>query len=187
MIAPQHHDVFRCMAVHDVDVLEQGIRRALVPFFRQALLCRQDFHELADLRAQETPGALQVTDQGMGLVLGEYADAAQAGVDAVGQGEVDDAVLAAEGHGGLGPPLGQPLQSRALAAGENQHQGVARDLGGVLGLGVILVEFGLCLFLFLDVAHDDTCCWVTRWSRRSETVNGEDSDRVTGFIVFSGS
>ena len=64
MIAAQHQDVFRVVALHDVDILEQGIGGALVPLLLGGALLRwQDFHELADLGAHETPGALQVTDQ----------------------------------------------------------------------------------------------------------------------------
>ena len=41
----------------------------------------------------------------MRLVLGQDADAADTRVDAVRQGKVDDAELAAEMHRGLGTPL----------------------------------------------------------------------------------
>ena len=40
--------------------------------------------------------------------------------DAVGQGEVDDPVLSAEGHGGLGHILGQNAQAASLPA-RQQH------------------------------------------------------------------
>ena len=48
------------------------------------------------------------------LVLGEDAHGVDAGVGAVGQGEVNDAVLAAEGYGGLGHIAGQHIQAAAL-------------------------------------------------------------------------
>ena len=60
-----------------------------------------------------------------GLVLGQDEDAAEVAVDAVGEGEVDDAVEAAEGHGRLGAVAGQRLQAGALAAGQDHRQDVS--------------------------------------------------------------
>jgi hypothetical protein len=48
-----------------------------------------------------------VAVEGQGLVLGEDVDLAQAGVDAVGEGDVDDAVVAAERDCRLGAIAGQ--------------------------------------------------------------------------------
>jgi hypothetical protein len=48
-----------------------------------------------------------VAVEGEGLVLGEDVDAAEVGVDAVGEGDVDDAVLAAKGDGGFGAIAGE--------------------------------------------------------------------------------
>ena len=67
-----------------------------------------------------------MTNQGVGLVLGQYTDSAHTGVDAVGQGEIDDAHVAAEGNRRLGPLGGETTQSGAAASGQNQRQGVAR-------------------------------------------------------------
>jgi hypothetical protein len=46
-----------------------------------------------------------MADQAVRLVLGGDADAADAGIERIGQSEIDDARLAAEMHGGLGPPI----------------------------------------------------------------------------------
>ena len=76
----------------------------------------------AAVGAIQIPGlaVAQVAVQLQGAVLGEDADGVDAGVDTVGQGEVDDAVLAAEGNGGLCHMAGQGVQAAALAAGQ-QH------------------------------------------------------------------
>ena len=55
-----------------------------------------------------------------GLILGQNAHGIDAGVDAVAQREVDNAIFSAEGDGGLGGFLRQDLQTAALAAGQ-QH------------------------------------------------------------------
>ena len=56
----------------------------------------------------------------MWLILGQYADGVDAGVDAVGEREVDNSVLAAERNCRLCDLLCQYIESAALAAGQ-QH------------------------------------------------------------------
>ena len=69
--------------------------------------------------------------QGEALVLGEDVDLPQPAVDAVGEGEVDDAVGAAEGHRGLGPVAGERIQALALPPGQNEREGAALQLSRV--------------------------------------------------------
>lgn len=54
-----------------------------------------------------------------GVELREDVDLGQAAVDAVGHGHVDQAVGAADGHGGLGALLGQREQPGARAAAQD--------------------------------------------------------------------
>ena len=54
------------------------------------------------------------------LILGQHADGLDAGIDAVGQREVDDAVFAAVGNGRLCDVFGEDAEPAALSAGE-QH------------------------------------------------------------------
>ena len=70
----------------------------------------------------QVPGhaAADVAVQLQGAVLGQHAHGVDAGVGAVGQGEVNDAVLSAKGDGGLGHIPGEDIQPAALAAGQ-QH------------------------------------------------------------------
>ena len=99
VVAGQHDDVFRPDRADDVEVLEHGVRRAAVPVGAfHALLRRPQVDEFVEFAAQETPAALQVAQQRVRLVLRDDRDAADAGVQAVGQREVDDPVLAAEVH-----------------------------------------------------------------------------------------
>ena len=68
----------------------------------------------------------------MRLVLGRDADAADAGIDRVGQREIDDPGLAAEIDRGLGAAIGQFLQAAAASAGQHIGHGVARQRLGSL-------------------------------------------------------
>ena len=67
----------------------------------------------AAVRAVKIPrlAVAQIGVQLQRLILGEHADGVDAGIDAVGQGKVDDAVLAAEGDGGLCHMTGQGIQT----------------------------------------------------------------------------
>jgi len=120
VIASQDQHIVRIVVADNVEVLEDGVGGALVPIDFDALLRRQQFDELVELAAQKTPAALDVLDQAMRLVLRDDANTADAGVETVGQREIDDAELAAEWHGRLGAPVGQLVQPAAPPAGEDE-------------------------------------------------------------------
>ena len=121
----------RAVALDDVDVLVHGVGGAGVPLgLRDALAGRQDVEALVALGAQEVPAALQMADQAVRLVLGGDADAPDAGVERVGQREVDDARLAAEIDRRLGAPVGELHQAGAAPAGEHIGHGRAGKLAG---------------------------------------------------------
>lgn len=52
------------------------------------------------------------------LILGQHTHGVDAGVGAVGQGEVDNAVLSAKGDGRLGHVAGEHIQPAALTSGQ---------------------------------------------------------------------
>ena len=131
VVAGQHHDVFRAVALDDVHVLVYGIGCAEVPLgFRDALGGRQDVEALVALGPEEVPAALQMADQAVRLVLGRDTDAADAGIQRIGQREVDDARLAAEIDRRLGASVGKLHQARAAPTGENIRHGRSGKLAG---------------------------------------------------------
>ena len=84
----------------------------------RAQVGRQDVH--AAVGDVEIPG-LAVADVAVelqGAVLGQHADGVDAGIGAVGKGEIDDAVFSAEGHARLCHVLRQGIEARALPARE---------------------------------------------------------------------
>ena len=127
VIAGKHQHVLGPVAPDQVEVLEHRIGGPPVPVFAELLLRRQDVDELVEAAVEEAPAALQVLDQALRLVLGGDADAPDAGVHAIRQREIDDAELAAEGHGGLRTPVGELHQAAAAAAGEYDAEGIAGD------------------------------------------------------------
>jgi len=77
-----------------------------------------------------------VTVQGGGVELGEHVDLGDARVDAVGHGHVDEAVGAANGHGGLCARLGEGEQAGASASAKDDGcTGAVRHEGGMQQAG----------------------------------------------------
>ena len=75
----------------------------------------------AAVQTVQIPG-LAIADvlvQLLGLILGRDANGVDVGVHAVGQREVHDAVLAAEGHCGFCRFLCQRIQARATSTGKD--------------------------------------------------------------------
>ena len=118
VVAGEDQYVFRVIVLDKADVLVDGVGRAGEPgaLLPRALIGGQDVH--AAVGHVQVPG-LAVADVAVelqGAVLGQNADGVNAGVGTVGQGKVDDAVLAAEGDAGLGHVLRQRVETRALSA-----------------------------------------------------------------------
>ena len=126
MVAGQDDEVSRPGSLQNIEVLIDRVGGAAVPGrLVEPLLRRQQVEELAHFRAQKRPAHLQMAQQAVRLVLGQDPDPPDPRIEAVRQGEIDDAELAAEKHRGLGAPVGQLLQPAAAAAGEDQRQRLA--------------------------------------------------------------
>ena len=99
-----HH--VRIGLLHQVDVLVDGVRRALIPgFVLGAHLRRHRDDELILQQAAELPALAQVLQQRLAAELRQHIDRINSRVDEVAQHEVDDPVLAAEGTAGLARSL----------------------------------------------------------------------------------
>ncbi len=122
MVPRQDQDVFRVVLLQKVQILIDGVGGALVPAALLVLLNIGGEHMDPAVGHVQVPGqaGAYVCVQLLGFVLGQYAHGVNARVDAVGKGEVDDAVFAPKGDGRFGHLTGQGLQPAALAAGQ-QH------------------------------------------------------------------
>ena len=121
VVAGENKNIFGRVAVDEVDVLIYGVCGVLVPLGALYLLIGGENMHAAVLSV-EIP-RLTVADivvELKRLILREHADGVYAGVDAVRQRKVDDPVLAAVRHGGLGDPPRQRVQAAALPSGK-QH------------------------------------------------------------------
>ena len=107
VVAGKDDHVLRLLAADGVDVLVDGVGGAHVPVGAGALHGRHELEELAEfLRHDAGPAFADVPVERERLVLGENEDPAQAGVDAVGERDIDDAVVAAEWNCRFGPIAG---------------------------------------------------------------------------------
>ena len=117
MVARQNQDIFGVELLDKGDVLVNGVCRTLVPlsFFRLDI-GRQHIH--AAEAAVEVPRytVADVCIQLERLILRENADRFNAGMGAVAECEVDNAVLPAERDGRLGDVLCQCAEPAALSA-----------------------------------------------------------------------
>ena len=121
VIPRQHHQVFGAVVTDDIDVLIDGIGGAAIPVHLvHPLLGREQVDEFVHLVTQEGPARLQVTQQTVRLVLGDYTNAADPRVDTVGEHKINDPEFATEMDGRLGAVVSQLLQ--ATTTSTRQHQ-----------------------------------------------------------------
>ena len=106
-----------------VEVLIDGVGRAPVPVRVFVVLERRQDGDAA-IAADHVPGGAgaDVIDQGVGAVLAEDGDAFDAGVEEVGEGEVDHPGKTAEGNSGFGPVVGENAQLVDAATSEDHCQ-----------------------------------------------------------------
>ena len=124
VIGRQDHGVVRLVPPDEVPVALNGIGRAAVALHRvvRALDRLQQPH--AAVHAVQVPRAARadVLVERVRAILREDAHGGNAGVRAVGEREVDDAVLPGEGHGGLGALLREDAEPAASSAGEDHGE-----------------------------------------------------------------
>ena len=109
------------LVVHEVEALVDRVGAAEVPVLVDALLGRHGRDVVAEQR-RHAPRLRHVRVEAVRLVLRQHDDLEVAGVDDVGQREVDEPVDAGERHGGFGPVGGERHQPLALPAGEHDGE-----------------------------------------------------------------
>jgi hypothetical protein len=122
LVAAQDQRVIEIHISEVDEVLPHGIRGALVPRgVGVALLCRQDLDKAAaEMVELERP--VHVPVEGGGEKLREEKNPPHLRVDAVGDGDVHQAVLPCQGHSGLGAFAGEREQPDSLTATHDDGQ-----------------------------------------------------------------
>ena len=121
VVGPEHRDVIGVLVADEVEVLVDGVGRAGEPV-RAAPHLRRHRGDVAAEQRGEPPRLADVTVEAVALVLREHHDLQVPGVGEVREGEVDDAVRAAERHRRLGPIGRERQHALALATGEDDDE-----------------------------------------------------------------
>ena len=134
VVAGKNKDELRAFAANRINILVHRVRGPLIPLFRNAHLRRQNFDIFAET-GQSGPTGADVPAQTECFVLCKNENAAQPGVDAVGQGNVDDSVERAKRNCGFCAIARQRPQSLTLASCQQHHNGITHVLHGWLSCG----------------------------------------------------
>ena len=121
MVAGKDQHIFRGIPLDEADVLADSVRRAGIPLAAAALDIRRKHINAAGVAVQVPRAAVtKVPVELERLVLRQHAHGIHAGVDAVGQRKVDDAVFPPEGNRRFCRAVCEHAKARALPAGQ-QH------------------------------------------------------------------
>ena len=126
VVAGKNENEIRLLGADGINVLVDGVGGALIPVLGNAHLGRENFDEFA-VAHERGPAAADVAIEAERFVLGKDEDAAEVAIEAVGKSDVDDAVDAAEGDGGLGAIAGKRPEAFALTASEQNSDRVTHQ------------------------------------------------------------
>ena len=122
MVAREDERFLGVRVAQHVQVLDEGVRRPPVPARAAVPEVRVQELDAAPLAVQVPRLAdAHVFHERTRAVLRQQVDAEESRVDAVREGEVDDAVLPRDGDGRLGAVLGEHRQAAPLPAHEDEH------------------------------------------------------------------
>ncbi len=142
LVAGKNEDQPVRIGIQVHEILPHRVGRALIPVHAARALFRgQDLHE-PGREGVEPVALLDVPVEGAAVELGEQEDPAQVGIEAVADGDVHQPVLARQGHGRLGPVLGEREQPRARTASHDHCEDIMCADGDVPGHGGIRVAIG---------------------------------------------
>ena len=119
VVGAEDGDQGRVVLDNQVAILEHGVGGALEPFRALAHLRRHDADELARDDVGQHPGAADMLDQRLRLVLHQQVNRMDIGIDEVAEDEVHDAVAPGERYRRFGAFRRQRVEPRAFAAGHD--------------------------------------------------------------------
>src|SRR4029077_6920902 len=172
VIAGEDDHMLTLLAADGINILVNGVGCTQVPVFAYALHGRQDFNEFTQLaRHHGAPAFTDVAIQGERLVPREDIHPAQVGVDAVGERDVDNAVVTAEGERGLGRAARQGVEAFPGAAGQQYSESILHRVQGQIQRGT-----GLATELFmLAEKRKPGAAWATPGAKQRRSGHAASS------------
>jgi hypothetical protein len=128
MIPGENQHGLRLVTLDEVMVLANAVGCPSIPVKAHALLRRDDFKKMTDLRTEDIPPFFEMVIQRLGLVLGEHDDLVYLGVDTVAQGEIDEAVDSPKWDRRLASVLSQRHKPFTPSAGHDKSERVSHDI-----------------------------------------------------------
>jgi hypothetical protein len=123
LIAAQNDIVIEWTFEEVAEVLPNGVRGSLVPMRSRGRLLRgQNLHETWR-EIVEFEGGANMLVQRHAIKLGKHVDAANAGIQTVADGDINQPIFATKRYGGLGPFFCQREESGAGSAAHNNGKG----------------------------------------------------------------
>ena len=129
LVAGQDEHLVRVLALDVRQVLAHRVGRALVPVGALVRLLRGQHLDEPLAEHVELVRVGDVPVQADAEELREHVDVVHLAVDAVGDGQVDEPVLAGDGDRRLGPRLGEREQPGAATASQNECENGAHGVG----------------------------------------------------------
>jgi hypothetical protein len=127
MITGEDQEVVGLVVIDEVKVLPDRIGCAPVPVKTHPLLRRHGFEEMAHFSAENVPSFFQMIVERLGFVLRQNDDFVDLRVNAIAQGEIDEAINTSEWDRRLGAILGERHQSFAPPPGHDEGKGIFHD------------------------------------------------------------
>ena len=126
VVARQDEHILWLLGADRVNVLVHRVGGAHVPVLADALHRGHDLDELSQFAAHDVAPALaDVTVQRQRFVLRQDINPAEIGVNAIGQGNVDDAVDSAKRDGWFGAVTGQRIETLARSSSQQDSEGIS--------------------------------------------------------------
>ena len=123
VVGAEDDDIVRLFVINQVQRLQDGIGRTVVPALTTTLLSRHGSDVLRG-GSRQVPCLGNVAVQRMGLVLGQHRNLEETGVDKIGQHEIDQAIGTAERNGGLSAVFRQRKKALSLTAGKDNGKDI---------------------------------------------------------------
>jgi hypothetical protein len=119
VIPGKDENTARALLLQNVDVLKDRVGCPEIPGFSSPELRGDRKQKLIECAYKNVPTLPEMIVQRLAFILSENVYPLEPRVDAIGQGEIDDAIVTGEGNCGFRPVSGQRVEPLPLSAGQD--------------------------------------------------------------------
>src|SRR2546430_9324955 len=140
MVDRQYQHVLGLLRTDGINVLIDRIRRPLIPLITHSFHRRQYFDKLSHFPGHNVPPLADVPVQRKCLVLSEDVDPSQVRINAVGEGDINDAVDSAKCDRRFSPVTSEWVEPLACASGQQHSQRVFHLASGLMLVAIAIAS-----------------------------------------------